>query len=167
MYDGTENGGRRAKTALFGAPSPSARHPEPSLEWGLRPAAETRCRGPLLVPKRITPSRLQAPPGTAPETSQMVCGGPPEMASFLSWPLAMLPALIENATNRLSGDQKTGGGRLVGLSVPASGRTSTESSARSHMRVMPSAPVAGNITHRPSGETEGPPPVMNLNFSVG
>src|SRR5262249_59066921 len=101
----------------------------------------------------VTPSVLQAPPGTGPRMSQIGCGGPPVMSSFLSCPGVPGPVFDENAINRLSGDQKAGGGRLLPVSVPASGLTSTESNARSHIRVTPSDPVAGNTTQRPLGET--------------
>ena len=69
--------------------------------------------------------------------------------------------VAEKATKRLSGDQNTGAGRLEGLSVPARGLTSTESSARRYMRVMLSEPVAGNTIHLPLGEMAGKPPRMN------
>ena len=105
--------------------------------------------------KTITPSLFHVPPETEAGTSQIVWGGPPEMSSFLSCPGANAPGVDENAMYRLSGDQKTGGGSALPLSVPASGRTSTESSARSHMRVTPSVPAAGSTTHLPFGETIG------------
>ncbi len=63
----------------------------------------------------MTPSELQDP--SAPVgASQMVCGGPPAMSTFFSFPAAM------NATKRLSGDQN---GRNA-PSVPGSGRASID-----------------------------------------
>ncbi len=85
----------------------------------------------------------------------MVVGGPPEISSFLSWPDVNGPLVKENAMNRLSGDQNTGGGRALPLSVPASGLISTESSARRYIRVTPSSPTAAITTHLPFGDTIG------------
>src|SRR5262245_59870066 len=94
-----------------------------------------------LSPKRITPSRLQAPPrGNL--TSQSVSTGPPVASIFLSRKSAKKPM------ERLSGDQK---GPLA-PSVPASGLDSVESSGRTQSWYLP--PVAAvKARERPSGDT--------------
>ena len=88
------------------------------------PEAGTR-RNPSGAPKRMTPSRLQAPP-TEPlpsvGASHTTSGAPPAMSTRFSFPPAM------NAIDLLSGDQN---GKLA-PSVPGSERAVSESSGRSH-----------------------------------
>src|SRR5262245_15183212 len=90
--------------------------------------------------KRITPSRLHAPPRGLPAFAS-VCTAPPSISIRLSLPSA------KNPSDRLSGDQKG----KVAPSVPGSGRAERESRGRSHNRDwLPS--VATNAIVRPSGE---------------
>src|SRR5688572_27851993 len=112
------------------------------------PDASTRVSGPRTLPNRTTPSLFHAQPGAfGPIVSHRVCGGLPTRSTFLS-----LAPVAEYATKRLSADQKKGGAVGV-VSVPGSGRTSSESMKRIHTRGTPSDPTAENASLRPSGDS--------------
>ena len=79
--------------------------------------------------------------------SQIVCGGPPAMSTFLQ--LAGPPM---NAIVRLSGAQN---GARARRRCPAATAARATSSARTQICRLPSASVAMNTMLRPSGETSG------------
>lgn len=104
---------------------------------------------PVVLPKRMTPSEFHEPPTAMFWSSQMLCGAPPRISTFFSFPS------VSNAINRLSGDQN-GGGEL-GTCVPSNIRTSSESSIRTQIRCTPSGPAARNASFRPSGDSDTTP----------
>src|SRR5262245_38614639 len=106
------------------------------------PALDTRdTPSPPSTEKRITSSRLHAPPVGTP-ASHSVAGSPPETSIFFSLPGAKKPM------KRLSGDQK---GKLA-PSVPASGFASAALKARTQSCTLPPV-VAVKASHFPSGDT--------------
>src|SRR5262245_42076190 len=107
-------------------------------------------------PKTILLSRVQNPPKTSVLESHNVCGGPPLISIFLTFPSA------PNTTHRLSRDQN---GAPFAPSVPLRGRNSSVSSDRNHKRVPPS-PVTVSSRCRPSGDTLGTPGLAKANFSA-
>src|SRR5436190_10458163 len=89
------------------------------------PTDETRIIGPVLPPKRIVPDSCQDPPSiTTGGASHKVCGGPPSILTFFTFPA------VWKATNLLSGDQKSV--TVDEPSPPAIARASSESSERTH-----------------------------------
>ncbi len=93
-------------------------------------------------------------PGTAgqigPVVSHRGCGGLPVRSTVFTF--GTFGPLAEYPMNRLSGDQKNGGGVSV-VSLPGSGRTSSESMKRTHTRGTRSGPSAENASLRPSGDS--------------
>src|SRR5262249_48771976 len=103
------------------------------------PDADTRCN-PLVLPKRITPSRFQVPVadgGPESAASHNVRGAPPAISIRFS-----LLSGARNTSDLLSGDH-------VGefpLSVPGKGRAARESNGRSHNDRAPVLSAAAKTT---------------------
>src|SRR5262249_61195939 len=113
------------------------------------PDSSTRQIPLLARAKMITPSRFQEPP-RGPAAAHNVWAGPPDASIFFRFSSAKKPM------NRLSGDQKGGTPRSP-PSVPASLRTSKESSRRIQIEVPPSSPLRVSASLRPSGDRASTP----------
>src|SRR5262245_39091973 len=104
---------------------------------GEAPFCDVRNSPPVALATTMSPVRFHDPPTAVPGNSHSTGAGPPETRIFLSVPPA------SKATHLLSGDQKNGGPELA-VSEPRSGRTASESIARIHNRIAPSAPMPMN-----------------------